>query len=78
MSTNEYARAIRLRYAKCLQTTRQDKGMTQLQLAMKSGVDRSFISDIERARKTPTLTTMAFLAVALGTTVPEMLRCLER
>ncbi len=41
-------------------------GMTQYQLADKSGVSRSFISDIERGRRVPRRLAAEALARALG------------
>jgi mannose-6-phosphate isomerase-like protein (cupin superfamily)/DNA-binding XRE family transcriptional regulator len=51
--------------AKVLRTRREEFGMTLRMLATKSGVSASMISDIERAAKSPTISTLSALAEAL-------------
>jgi transcriptional regulator with XRE-family HTH domain len=48
-----------------LQELRKDKGFTQEELAFKSGLDRTYISLLERGLRTPTLNTLFKLSTAL-------------
>lgn len=52
---------------------REDLGYTQAQVSQASGVDRAFLSDIERGRKSPTLRTLRALARAYGMRVAEIM-----
>lgn len=45
---------------------RTAKGMTQEQLAFEVGMERSYISDLERGRRNPTVRALGKLAEALG------------
>ena len=52
---------------------RQARGMTQEQLAEKSGFSQQYISDLERGRRNPTVVTLHDLAQALGSTPIELI-----
>lgn len=52
---------------------RQALGLTLAQLGEASGVSRAMISEIELGRKNPTLRVAYDLALALGTTIAELL-----
>lgn len=57
----------------CLKEVREEKGMTQEELAEKSGVSRGTISAIENGTSRATTTkTLVALARALGTTVESI------
>ncbi len=45
---------------------RQLKGMTQEQLALEAGMERSYVSDLERGTRNPTVRALGRLAKALG------------
>lgn len=51
-----------------LQLLRSRTGLTQEQLALASGLDRTYIGGVERGRRNPTLVTMWRIASTLGTT----------
>jgi transcriptional regulator with XRE-family HTH domain len=51
--------------------------MSQERLAAASGLDRTFISLLERGRRQPSLSTLISLASALGTTASRLLREVE-
>lgn len=53
-----------------LRNQRRHKGLSQESLALESGLDRTFISLLERGLRQPTLTTLIQLANSLGLT-PE-------
>lgn len=53
---------------------RQDKGLTQEQLAFEARLDLTYVGGIERGRRNPSLLVMARLASALDSTVMELVR----
>lgn len=48
--------------------------MTQLQMAIYLGIDRSYISDLERGRKSISLPMMEVVALGFGLTLSDLLR----
>lgn len=61
-------------FAATLKNLRIKCGMSQQELAFESGLDRTFISLLERGKRQPTLTTLFQLSKALGVMPDEMLR----
>ena len=59
--------------AKRLQTLRTKRGLSQRELAEKSGISREYIARLETARQDPTLSTLEKLAKALGVKVAALL-----
>lgn len=57
---------------------REAKSLTQETLAEKADLDRTYISDIERGTRNPGVKNVACLARALGTTVSELCKGIER
>lgn len=57
-----------------VRAVRQAKGMTQEQLAEKSGFAQQYISDLERGERNPTIVSLYELAEALGSTPVELLQ----
>lgn len=51
---------------------RQQKGLSQEQLALHSGMNTSYIGQIERGEKNPTVRTLEKIAIALDTTIIEL------
>lgn len=45
---------------------RHEKGLTQEQVAERSGLSQQYLSDLERGRRNPTIITLYELALALG------------
>jgi transcriptional regulator with XRE-family HTH domain len=54
------------RVAQAIKDRREQLGLTLRELAARSGVSSSMISDVERAAKSPTIATLSSLAQALG------------
>lgn len=52
--------------------------MTQEKLAFSADLHTTYISLLERGERTPSLETMAKLALALGTSLSALVRDLER
>ncbi|MCT1400046.1 helix-turn-helix domain-containing protein [Paenibacillus sp. p3-SID867] len=51
---------------------RQSKGLSQERLALRAGINPSFLGQIERAEKSPTIVSLEKLAIALGVKVEEL------
>lgn len=64
-------RAIR-NLAKKLRHYRLEKGWSQDELAYQTGSDRTYISDIERGLRNPSLKTLARFADTLGVTIGDL------
>jgi DNA-binding XRE family transcriptional regulator len=74
---NEYPqlpRDINSRFGNRLRELRRAKNLTQLQMAVYFGIDRSFISDVECGKKSISLCFLEVIALGLNITVAEMLR----
>ena len=56
---------VLIQVAQALRRRREDMGLTVRALASRSGVSASMISDVERASKSPTISTLAALSKAL-------------
>ena len=52
--------------------------MSQEKLGLKAGLDRTYISGIERGVRNPTLKTICLLADTLSTTPSALLKAAER
>lgn len=64
---------IRERLARNLRLLRQEKGWSQEAFADEAGLHRTYISDLERGARNPTITVVDKLAVALGVTPGRLL-----
>ena len=53
---------------------RTEAGLTQEQLADRSGFSQQYISDLERGKSNPTIVTLYELATALGVGVVELVQ----
>ena len=56
---------------------RQDKGLTQEELAERSGFSQQYISGLEQGRRNPTIVSIYELATALGVNHMEFVRPTE-
>lgn len=64
---------IRERLAKNLRLLRQEKGWSQEGFAEEAGLHRTYVSDLERSARNPTITVVDKLATALGVTPGRLL-----
>ncbi|WP_194954020.1 helix-turn-helix domain-containing protein [Sphingopyxis solisilvae] len=64
---------IRLRLARNIRTLRQEKGWSQEDYADRADIHRTYVSDIERGRRNPTITVLEKLAVPFGVTASRLL-----
>ena len=56
---------------------RQEKGLTQEQLAELSGFSQQYISGLEQGQRNPTIVSLYELATALGVSHVELVRSAE-
>lgn len=57
-----------------LKKIRTKKDITQIEIARRLGVDRSFVSNIENGKNNPTLSTITSLAKVLDVSTSELLK----
>jgi len=57
---------------------RQERGLTQEQLAERSGFSQQYISGLEQGRRNPTIVSIYELAIALGVSHMELVHPTER
>jgi len=69
---------LELSFAKVLKALRAEKKISQLELANKSNLDRTYISMLERGIHQPTLTTLYTLSKALQIKPSEIVRRIEQ
>lgn len=62
------------RFGARLRQLRRDRNMTQLRMAVEFGIDRTFISDVERGRKSISLPMLEVLALGFQLSLSELLR----
>ncbi|QJU59979.1 helix-turn-helix transcriptional regulator [Sphingomonas sp. AP4-R1] len=64
---------IRQRLAKNLRRLREEKGWSQEAFAHEAGIHRTYVSDIERCARNPTITVVEKLAGPLGVSAGRLL-----
>lgn len=64
---------VRERLGKNLRRLREAKGWSQEAYADEAGIHRTYVSDIERAARNPTIAVVEKLAIPLGVSVSELL-----
>ena len=65
-------------FGQVLRETRKNSGISQEALALNCGLDRTFISLLERGQRQPAMSSIFAIAEALGTTPSRMLANVER
>ncbi len=63
---------VKRQFGERLRTLRQGKGYSQEELGFKAGLDRTYISGIERGLRNPSLANISKLAKALGVPIREL------
>jgi transcriptional regulator with XRE-family HTH domain len=66
--------AVTSRFGVRLRHLRRERNLTQLRMAEAFGIDRTFISDVERGRKSISLPTLEVVALGLNMTLSELFR----
>ncbi|MBN8809634.1 MAG: helix-turn-helix transcriptional regulator [Sphingomonas sp.] len=64
---------IRQRLARNLRRLRQERGWSQEDFADRAGIHRTYVSDIERGARNPTITVVEKLAGPLDASASELL-----
>lgn len=64
---------VRARLAVNLRKLRQDRGLSQEAFADEAGLHRTYVSDIERGARNPTITVVDKIARALGVPLGRLL-----
>ena len=67
-------RDVSSRFGVRLRQLRQERNLTQLRMAVDFGIDRTFISDVERGRKSISLPMLEILALGLNMSLSELFR----
>ena len=62
-----------LKVGRTIRKRRIGAGYTQLGLATRCLLDRSYLSDVERGKKSPTMRTLALLARGIGCRITDFL-----
>jgi transcriptional regulator with XRE-family HTH domain len=64
---------ITVRFGLHLRELRKAKDWTQVQMADAFGIDRSYISDMERGKKNVCLPTLEVIALGFGISISELI-----
>jgi transcriptional regulator with XRE-family HTH domain len=72
------AEQVSVAFGKVLREQRASAGLSQEALALESRVDRTFVSQIERGIRQPTLTTLCRLARTLDVSAAVLVARMER
>jgi transcriptional regulator with XRE-family HTH domain len=64
---------VRVLVGENVRRRREERGLTQEQLAVLSGFGQNYLSGLERGRRNPTVLTLHELALALETTPANLL-----
>ena len=67
-------RDVSSRFGDRLRELRKSRNLTQLQMAISFGIDRSYISDVERGRKAISLPTLEVIALGLKVSLSDLLQ----
>lgn len=70
--------SISVKFGKVVKQIRQQKKLSQEKLAEMAGLDRTFVSLIERGRRRPTLESAARISKALNLSLSWMVATAER
>ena len=65
-------KAIKKQFGKRVRELRMLRGLSQEELAFKSGVHRTYLGGIERGERNPSLRNISAIAEALGIQVSEL------
>jgi transcriptional regulator with XRE-family HTH domain len=66
------------RFGRTVRTKRESVGVSQEDLADRAGLHRTYVSLIERGRRTASIAVVERLAKALGTSMAELMKDAER
>lgn len=75
---NEQREPVLAAFGKLVRQRRNALNISQEELGYRAGLDRTYISGIERGTRNPTLTALMAIAKGLGLTVSEVVQNLEQ
>ena len=64
-------------FGQVLRDTRRQAGLSQEQLALECGLHRTYVSQLERGLKSPSLAAIELMATTLGSKPHEMVKAAE-
>ena len=64
---------IQNRMGRRLRELRSERNWTQLRMAVDFGLDRAFLSDVERGRKSMSLRTLEVIALGMSMSISDLL-----
>ena len=67
------AEDIRIRFGRRLRKLRTKRGWTQVQMAEKLGLDRSYLADVERGKRNISLVNLEIIARGFGLSLSRLL-----
>ncbi|MBD9663212.1 transcriptional regulator with XRE-family HTH domain [Variovorax paradoxus] len=66
--------SLSVRFGKRLRELRKERGLSQEDFAARCGLDRTYVSGMERGVRNPSLAVIDTLAVALGIRLEELFK----
>jgi transcriptional regulator with XRE-family HTH domain len=69
--------SVSARFGRRLREMRNDRNWSQVAMANRFGIDRTFISDVERGRKTIGLPLLNIIAMGMKVSISELLSQIE-
>lgn len=73
-SATPVGRDVSSRFGARLRELRRERNLTQLRMATEFGIDRSFISDVERGRKSISLPMLEVIALGMKLSLSDLLQ----
>lgn len=65
------------RFGLAVRAARRERGWAQEELSAAAGLDRTYISGLERGQRNPTLETLGRIAAALGCPLADLIKAAE-
>jgi transcriptional regulator with XRE-family HTH domain len=65
------------RFGLAVRAARRERGWAQEQLSEAAGLDRTYVSGLERGQRNPSLRTQERIASALGRSLSDLIRAAE-
>lgn len=73
----ETSPTLLVHFGDALRTCRRSRNLSQEELGQLAGLDRTYISGLERGKRNPTLKVIVHLAACLGTSASVLLQTVE-
>jgi transcriptional regulator with XRE-family HTH domain len=76
-TSDKYGNKVKICFGKALKKLREERGISQEELAYESGYHRTYISQLERGQKSPSIQTIFQLARALDINPSDLIQAVE-